>query len=84
MLQIEFKMRWGSSHFHEDVLAHVHHSGIGTGGNMIVVHQILGKPGTLGLPVGPDAHGAVVDVVPAESVSYVMQCWSDLCKQSSE
>ena len=51
---------------HEDVLAHVHHTGIGTGGNMVVVHQVLGEPGALGLPVGPDAHGAVVDVVPAE------------------
>ena len=30
------------------------------------MHQVLGEPGALGLPVGPDAHGAVVDVIPAE------------------
>ena len=34
---------------------------------MIVVQQITCYTGTLGLPVAPDSHGAMVDVVAAES-----------------
>ena len=38
---------------------------LGKGGPLVVVEQVLGDAGTLGLPVAPNAHGAVVDVVAA-------------------
>ena len=54
------------AHLHKDILAH--HAALellGKGGPLVVVEQVLGDAGTLGLPVAPNAHGAVVDVVAA-------------------
>ena len=43
-------------------------------GHKIVVEQILGDPRSLGLPVAPDPHGAVVDMVsPEDHVNGCMQ-----------
>ena len=55
------------ANLHKDVLAH-HASleGLGKVRLLVVVQQVLGDAGALGLPVTPDAHGAVVDVVAAE------------------
>ena len=56
------------AHFHKDVLAH--HAALqpaGERGLLVVVQQVLGDAGALGLPVAPNAHGAVVDAVAAEN-----------------
>ena len=53
--------------FDKDILAH--HAALELLGELrllVVVQQVLGDAGALGLPVAPDAHGAVVDVVAAE------------------
>src|SRR5699024_3765727 len=51
----------------KDILAH--HAALELLGEfrlLVVVQQVLGDAGALGLPVTPDAHGAVVDVIAAE------------------
>ena len=54
------------SDFHKDILAE--HTAVRPRTEirtMIVVEQVLADAGALRLPVGPDAHGAVMDVVPS-------------------
>ena len=52
--------------FDKDVLAH--HAALEDFGEcrfLVVMQEVLGDAGALGFPVGPDTHGAVMDVVPA-------------------
>ena len=55
-------------HLDEDILVGHHAAGLGARVRyMIVVQEVAGNAGTLRLPVAPDAHGAMMDVVATES-----------------
>ena len=54
------------THFHENILAH--HAALQLFCEvrfLVIVEQVLRDPRTLRLPVGPDPHGAVMDIVSA-------------------
>lgn len=56
------------AYFHENILAH--HTAFQLFGErrpLVVMEQVLGNPGSLSLPITPDPHGAVMDIIAAEN-----------------